>query len=64
MFGNSINSVFDTGIPSSVLSIAMVVILLMQIFLVTGMSRYTNYEELGAGASPHILYGTAIPLSL
>lgn len=42
MFGNSINSVFDTGIPSSVLSIAMVVILLMQIFLVTGMQHRTD----------------------
>ncbi len=40
--------------------LSLLLILLMQIFLVTGMSRYTNYEELGASASPHILYGTAI----
>ena len=40
--------------------LSLLIILLMQIFLVTGMSRYTGYAELGESASPHILYGTAI----
>lgn len=38
--------------------LSLVIILVMQIFLVIGMSRYTPYEELGADPSPHIFYGT------
>lgn len=40
--------------------LSLIIILLMQIFLVTGMSKYTGYAELGESASPHILYGSAI----
>lgn len=37
--------------------LSLVIILAMQSLLVIGMSRYTDYAELGASASPHILYG-------
>ncbi|MCM1090807.1 MAG: APC family permease [Butyrivibrio sp.] len=40
--------------------LSLLIILLMQIFLVIGMSKYTAYEELGASPSPHILYGSAL----
>ncbi len=40
--------------------LSLVIILIMQILLVVGMSRYTPYEELGADPSPHIFYGTAL----
>jgi len=40
--------------------LSLVIILAMQSLLVIGMSRYTDYAELGASASPHILYGQAL----
>lgn len=40
--------------------LSLLIILIMQIFMVIGMAKYTPYEELGANASPHILYGTNI----
>lgn len=40
--------------------LSLLIILLMQIFLVIGMSKYTPYEALGADPSPHIFYGTAL----
>ena len=40
--------------------LSLVIILIMQILLVIGMSKYTAYAELGESASPHILYGTAL----
>ena len=40
--------------------LSLVIILLMQIFLVIGMTKYTAYDELGASPSPHIFYGTAL----
>lgn len=40
--------------------LSLVIILAMQSLLVMGMSRYTDYTELGASASPHILYGQAL----
>lgn len=40
--------------------LSLVIILIMQIFLVIGMSRYTDYGTLAESASPHILYGTSI----
>lgn len=40
--------------------LSLVIILAMQSLLVMGMSRYTDYAELGASASPHILYGQAL----
>lgn len=40
--------------------LSLLIILAMQILLVFGMSKYTPYEELGASASPHILYGSAL----
>lgn len=40
--------------------LSLVIILLMQIFVVLGMSRYTNWTELSESASPHILYGSAL----
>lgn len=40
--------------------LSLVIILLMQIFLVIGMTKYTAYEELGASASPHIFFGTSL----
>lgn len=40
--------------------LSLLIILVMQILLVIGMTKYTPYEELGASASPHILYGTAV----
>lgn len=40
--------------------LSLLIILLMQIFLVIGMSKYTPYEALGADPSPHILYGTML----
>lgn len=40
--------------------LSLVIILVMQILLVIGMTRYTAYEDLGASASPHIFYGTAL----
>lgn len=36
------------------------IILLMQILIVCGMSRYTLWADLGESASPHILYGTSL----
>ena len=38
--------------------LSLVIILIMQILLVIGMTKYTAYDDLGASASPHILYGT------
>ena len=40
--------------------LSLVIILVMQSLIVIGMSRYTDYAELGASASPHILYGKAL----
>lgn len=40
--------------------LSLVIILVMQIFLVIGMTRYTDYAQLGESASPHILYGNAL----
>lgn len=37
--------------------ISLVVILGMQVLLVLGFKKYTLWEELGASAAPHILYG-------
>lgn len=40
--------------------LSLLIILGMQILLVVGMSKYTDYTELGESASPHILYGTSL----
>lgn len=40
--------------------LSLIIILVMQILLVIGMTKYTAYEDLGASASPHILYGSAL----
>jgi len=40
--------------------LSLVIILVMQILLVIGMTKYTAYETLGSSDSPHILYGTAL----
>lgn len=40
--------------------LSLVIILVMQILLVIGMSKYTPYEALGADASPHIFYGSSL----
>ncbi|MBQ2405971.1 MAG: APC family permease [Lachnospiraceae bacterium] len=40
--------------------LSLVIILIMQILLVIGMTKYTAYDDLGASASPHILYGTSL----
>lgn len=40
--------------------LSLVIILVMQILLVIGMTKYTSYSELADSASPHILYGNAI----
>ncbi len=40
--------------------LSLIIILVMQILLVIGMTRYTAYEDLGTSASPHIFYGTAL----
>ncbi len=44
--------------------LSLVIILAMQILIVIGMTKYVSYEELGASASPHILYGNALLGSL
>lgn len=40
--------------------LSLVIILVMQILLVIGMTKYTAYADLGASASPHIFYGTSL----
>ncbi|WP_298482928.1 APC family permease [uncultured Ruminococcus sp.] len=40
--------------------ISLVAILVMQIFMTIGFSRYTPWEDLGASTVPHILYGTLL----
>lgn len=40
--------------------LSLLIILVMQIFLVTGMSKYTAYDVLGESSAPHILYGSSI----
>lgn len=40
--------------------LSLVIILLMQIFVVLGMSRYTDWTALSESASPHILYGSSL----
>lgn len=40
--------------------ISLVIILVMQIFMTIGFSRYTPWEDLGASTVPHILYGTLL----
>ncbi len=40
--------------------LSLVIILVMQIFVVIGMSRYVSYDELGTSVSPHILYGQSV----
>ena len=40
--------------------ISLVLIMLMQAILVLGFHRYVPWEELGASATPHILYGAAL----
>ena len=37
--------------------LSMIIILGMQVFLSLGFKNYTSWEELGASATPHILYG-------
>ena len=39
---------------------SLLIILIMQILVVIGMGRYVAWDELGASASPHILYGNAL----
>lgn len=40
--------------------LSLLIILVMQIFIVLGMSRYTQWTVLSESASPHILYGTSL----
>lgn len=40
--------------------LSLVIILIMQIFVVLGMSRYTDWTALSESASPHILYGSSL----
>lgn len=40
--------------------LSLVIILVMQILIVIGMTKYVSYDELGASTSPHILYGTSL----
>lgn len=40
--------------------LSLVIILIMQIFVVLGMSRYTDWRALSESASPHILYGSSL----
>ena len=40
--------------------LSLLIILVMQILVVIGMGRYTNWSDLAASASPHILYGNSL----
>lgn len=40
--------------------LSLVIILVMQILVVLGMAKYTDWNELGQSASPHLLYGNAL----
>lgn len=40
--------------------LSLLIILAMQIVVVIGMGHYTEYEDLLASSSPHILYGNAL----
>lgn len=40
--------------------LSLLIILVMQIFVVIGMGHYVKWDELGASASPHILYGNSL----
>lgn len=40
--------------------ISLIAILVMQIFITIGFSRYTPWDELGKSTVPHILYGTLL----
>ncbi len=40
--------------------LSLLIILVMQILIVLGMGHYTNWEDLLASASPHILYGQSL----
>lgn len=40
--------------------LSLLIILVMQIFVVFGMGHYVKWDELGASAAPHILYGTSL----
>lgn len=40
--------------------LSLLIICGMQILIVFGMSRYTEWSQLGASESPHILYGTSL----
>lgn len=40
--------------------LSLLIILVMQIFIVLGMSRYTQWTVLSESASPHILYGNSL----
>lgn len=40
--------------------LSLVIILVMQILVVVGMTKYVPYAQLGKSAAPHILYGHAL----